>query len=364
MDPLTHGLFGALTARVGLRQRIGRDATWMLAGAAMSPDLDVLARPLIRLAGGAVNQWTGLVTHRGPTHSLLVLPVIALLIALPWWLTRGWALRRRQRDPQRLALPPAPFWLLYLSAALAVGTHILLDWCTSYGTQVFWPLSNARYAADMVAVVDVFFLGLLTVGVAGGIALRQRRRLSRAVAWASLLLALAYLGTGRFLHDGAVERARKLVARTDPAAVVRADAYPALGSLLLWRAVVETEQAWHVVRVHYLANADQPLRHEHAAKCDADGWVARATALGEAEIFAWFAMSRVRTAYSRTDGGHVIELHDMRYGLLPSTTESLWFLRVFMDDDGAVRDVAYMRGYLRHDRWAAFGQTWAEIVKP
>ena len=82
MDPLTQGLLGAVTAQLGFRQRLGGAATWIAAITAMLADLDVVTGPIMRLAGARVDEFTLLNTHRALSHSLLAIPVIALVTAL------------------------------------------------------------------------------------------------------------------------------------------------------------------------------------------------------------------------------------------------------------------------------------------
>jgi inner membrane protein len=73
MDNLTHTLTGVLLARAGLN-RVAPRATLTLVLAVNAPDIDVVAR------------WRGSLAylhyHRGPTHSLAALPVLAALVAL------------------------------------------------------------------------------------------------------------------------------------------------------------------------------------------------------------------------------------------------------------------------------------------
>ncbi|MGH2652140.1 MAG: metal-dependent hydrolase, partial [Actinomycetota bacterium] len=73
MDPITHGLTGALLAEAGFRQRYGRQATLALAGGALLPDIDV-----VWSWGQGV---AALEMHRGLTHSLLGAAGIALSLA-------------------------------------------------------------------------------------------------------------------------------------------------------------------------------------------------------------------------------------------------------------------------------------------
>src|SRR5690606_34152133 len=119
MDSLSQLLLGAACTAACVPARHRRAG--LLAGAALGtlPDLDVL--PLSLLDLDPVQQMT---LHRGASHSLLVLPLLALAL---WWLLRRW-------PPVREA-PRA--WLLGM--ALALVTHPLLDAFTVYGTQLAWP---------------------------------------------------------------------------------------------------------------------------------------------------------------------------------------------------------------------------------
>ncbi len=370
MDPITQGLLGAATAQLGFRQRIGRDATWVAAAAAIVPDLDVFVTPLLSLTGMEMDGMARLRVHRGLSHSLLMAPLLSLLIAALWW-----RLRRRAEKPEAEELqrpPPADFPLLYLCVFVAVFTHPLLDWCTSYGTQLLAPLRDVRYAIDAAPMVDVIYTPLLVLtllvcyavrtaarvraaratlraqkarrgsdpaaaAVAGApksLAPKPTNRLTLVIGWSGFLLSVAYLAAGRVLHDRAVEKAAPLVGREE---VFRADAYPAMGSIFLWRAVIETDTAWHAVRVHQLSKAPaNQWKHTRAAKIGPNEWIDRARELPEYRTYDWFAGHRLRCEYERVNGLHVVRFHDMRYSRTSDGLESLWPLVVEFSADGKV----------------------------
>jgi len=362
MDPLTQGLLGGVTGQLGFRQRIGRDATWMAAGAAMAPDLDIFIPRLLRLAGAPIDDMTLHHVHRGVTHSLLMVPVLAGAATVLWWLLRRrW--HRRHPDARR----PSP-WLLYACCFAAVLTHPLLDWCTSYGTQLLAPLTNRRFAADCVPIVDIFYTPILILTLLACLLVRKlgRRREARSrratlvVGWVGFLLSVGYLATGRIMHDRAVDLARGITPRK--ARIVRADAYPVLGTAFLWRAVVETDRAWLVARVRPLGrNAN--LRRTWTPK-QSDEWIDKALALPRARDFAWFAMGRIRADHETVDGRHVVHLHDMRYGLRTEAAKSLWSLRVEFDAAGNVVDVHRTRRHRPRDFGKLAGRLWRDIWTP
>src|SRR5690606_3510751 len=124
MDPVTQGLLGAAAAQVLLGRRLGRRAWLYGAVGGMAADLDVLIRssddPLVALR-----------YHRHFTHSLAFVPVGGVLSALPWVLRTRFAEHRRS---------------IVLGTTAGYATHALLDAFTSYGTMLWWPLSQARVA--------------------------------------------------------------------------------------------------------------------------------------------------------------------------------------------------------------------------
>lgn len=222
MDTLTHSLVGALTARAlpaGRNNPIGI-ARWTWAGAIAGafPDIDFLTRfidPLRYLA-----EW-----HRGPTHSLVLLPFWTLMLAL----ALGWSWRRQGAHWQML--------LLVCGAALAA--HIAADVITSYGTLIFWPLSDYRAATATTFIIDPWFTLIVVVGLILAI-----RRQSARTAGLGLAVLLLYVGVEFVLQQRAeslaVEQARTMGLRD---AKVQALAQPI--SPFRWKLVIGQADRYH-----------------------------------------------------------------------------------------------------------------------
>lgn len=362
MDSLTHALIGAVVGQLGFRQRIGRETTWVMAGAAMLPDLDTLAAPLMNLSGVEVDGLTRMTIHRGISHSLLAVPLIALPVAvLWWWARRRWSQTRRV-EADAAAMRPRRFWLLYLAVLAAAVCHPLLDWCTSYGTQLIAPITNVRLSLDAIPIIDILFTPLLVVTLLACFVVRIIRRgvAARAtliIGWVGFALAVGYITAGRMMHDVAVRRA---LAMAGGAPVVGAGAYPSVGSIFLWRGVVRTADGWEVSRQNVLFG---PSGRPNTAGQAENEWVDRANELEDAKTWWWFAQGQVRTVYSRRDGLHIVELHDMRYGLTADGVQSLWALRVTFDQDAPdsprVERVMGFRGLSRREMLRrAWGDLW------
>src|SRR5260370_7156759 len=126
MDAITHGIAGALIGKAILRgedlfasqpMNRGRVITWSLMLGAIFPDSDVL-RDFFSSDKLLIVTW-----HRSLTHSLVLLPLWALLLA---GITRAFASRRKWEAPS--------FPTLAAISAPATLTHLFLPLLTSFLT--------------------------------------------------------------------------------------------------------------------------------------------------------------------------------------------------------------------------------------
>ncbi|HEX2539694.1 MAG TPA: metal-dependent hydrolase [Caldimonas sp.] len=170
MDAFTHALMGAHAAHLGTRPdaRLSPRTRLLLGGvAAAFPDVDFigfLVDPLRFLA-----YW-----HQGPTHSLLLLPLWALLIAAAYCA----ATRRWRAFGEAVAVCGA-----------GLATHLVLDLLTVYGTQLLYPLSSTRVSLRTTFVIDPLFTAVIAISLAAAL-----HRGDRRIAAAGLLLLVAYVG--------------------------------------------------------------------------------------------------------------------------------------------------------------------------
>ena len=358
MDSITQALLGATTAQAGFRQKIGRDATWVAAAAAYSPDLDIFAGTFFRWAGNH-DPFIGLLTHRAITHSLLVIPLIALLFAGPWYgLRRLWH-RRRRRRTEGDASPPPSFGWLFACCLVAAATHATLDWFTSYGTQLLSPITDARYALHAVGIIDFIYTPLLIVTLLTCWIVRKVRRnpqrLTVAIGVAGLVLSTGYLFAGLALRSRAIDQA---LALHRPQTVLSAEAYPTIGTIFLWRTVIETPDEWIVTRVHHLSDGDEPPRFTRIAKVD-HPLIDEARQTRGYRIYNWFALGQLRPEVDAGGRVTLIRFHDMRYSLSTDSGESLWPLEVRIGPGGEV--LSAERSHARRE--AGMGEFAARIWK-
>ena len=170
MDTVTHAMLGALAVQTGARaeHRLSlRERTLLGAAAAAFPDIDYL--------GFWLNPLTFLVEwHRGPTHSLVLLPLWALLLGGAYTAVA----RRRQAFGETLIV-----------CTLGLVSHIATDIITVYGTRIFFPLSEWQASLGTTFVIDPFFTGIIVLAL-GLVWWRPGRR----IAPLGLLLLCLYVG--------------------------------------------------------------------------------------------------------------------------------------------------------------------------
>jgi inner membrane protein len=309
VDPLTHGLLGATIGQAAFGRRLGWRGVVAGGTAAMVPDLDMVMN-----ATGPMGEW---LYHRSITHALWFAPVLALLLGQAT-AARG----RGEGDGGRRT-----WTLLFL---LTLLSHPLLDWCTSYGTQLLAPFSNRRFALDAVAIIDPAYslalLAALLVGAWRGV----RSAGVRSAAAAVLGLTTAYLVYGLGLNGAAEAEARaELAAEGAHGAEVRA--YPTLLQLYLRRIVARDGDE---VRVGWLSLWSPRTIEWQRFKAARDPLVTAARQTEEGRLLEWFAMGQTAAALHGSTAGTVVEIDDLRYGFPSRPQEGLWGIRVRFDAAG------------------------------
>jgi len=194
LDNLTHSLFGLTLARTPLG-RAGRGTTAALLLASNAPDVDIIVT-----AGGTANY---LEFHRGPTHGLLGVAGLGLLVATVVWFGRKrWD--RNTTDAQ------ASFLMLWAVAAIGIVCHVLMDLPTSYGTRPLSPFAWTWYGFDWMPIVDIYLLAILGAGFwfsrAPATDPNRSARRTRNAAIALLLMGANY-GLRAATHHAAIARA-------------------------------------------------------------------------------------------------------------------------------------------------------------
>ena len=294
MDPLTQGVLGAAAPQAASRRFV------VVAGllgfiSGMTPDLDVFIRsdhdPILFLE-----------YHRQFTHSLVFIPLGGLICAI---VLHGLFAHRMLRFRDTL-----------LYCTLGYATHGLLDACTSYGTQLWWPFSTVRVAWHNISIIDpLFTLPVLALVVTAAVT-RQPQWARLALVWGCL-----YLGFGVVQRERAEQVAARL-AESRGHAPATVEAKPSFGNLLVWKSIYEHAGYYYIDAIRVAAT---PLTYpgEHVRKLDVQRdfpWLDPASQQArDVERFRWFSDGYL--ARSATDEALII---DMRYSILPNRGAGLW----------------------------------------
>ncbi len=366
MDTITHGIAGAL---IGKAVFCGEDMfashpmnrsrilTWSLMLGAIFPDSDVL-RDLFSSDKLLIVTW-----HRSLTHSLVLLPLWALLLAV---ITRAFANWRKWETPSFEAL----------SGIYAVGilSHILLDLVTSFGTMIWSPLEWSRPAWDLIFIVDFTLTAILLVpqllawvyvhpekekrravgmwlvflpapfliariGEHAGAPISGRVVLGAMLIFAGLFLlptvagwgvkirhdtwnragfaaALIYVACTIYAHHVALARIQKF-AELYPLQAESIGALPLPPSLWRWDGLVRTERGVYELRMDL---ADKPagdgelvaLEHHYFPDAPANSYIEVAKRLPEVQKVLWFSRFPV-TRFHKEGDVAVVEISDIRF---------------------------------------------------
>lgn len=173
MDTLTHALVGATLAHACQPSRISEQHLKLAhrvslgAVAAAFPDIDYatyLIDPLY-----FISDW-----HRAETHSLILLPLWAIILALIF----------TQLTQQKPKLKEA-----FIICCLSLTSHITVDLMTSWGTQVFAPITDQRYALGISFVIDPYFTGIILTGLVLGLLMHKTFATKSALIWLVMYMA-------------------------------------------------------------------------------------------------------------------------------------------------------------------------------
>jgi membrane-bound metal-dependent hydrolase YbcI (DUF457 family) len=403
MDTITHGIAGALIAKAAFRgqdmfganpvnrQRI---ITWSLMLGAIFPDSDVFREFFSH------NDLLILTWHRSITHSLVCLPIFALVLAA---LTR-WFVRWRKWDAPSFGV---------LAAIYAVGilSHILLDLVTSFGTMIWSPLKWSRPAWDLIFIIDFTFSAILlapqivawvyakeeglqrralgswmvfAVGTAGvaaigravdaplsvsGIlaavvifaaafllpAVRKWGLRVRLASWnlAGLLIAFGYIAAAVYAHRVALERVDKLSSLLHLDVQSRG-ALPSPPSMWHWDGLIRAPRGVYELRMDLSGestevqaasagvNTGSSLSYRYYPDVAPNSYIEAAKRLPEVQTVLWFARFPV-TRFHKEGTDAIVEISDLRFPQTRPDRPASFTYRVRFDANGSVISQGWVR---------------------
>jgi len=296
--------------------------------------------------------------HRGITHSLVGLLVLAILLSL----TVHFYDRRVRLKNNSHAKPTRPSRLFVVSL-LGLLSHLLLDYTNNYGVRPWLPFDGSWYTADIVFIADPWLwlilggaLFVLTANNFKAVAFwsllatalslllfysRVASSIPRAaqVAWfigLALVLLIRISGAGRpgskpaiisliltvlywlsltVSHGVALERARaSFAARLPGEPVVSISAFAMPANPFNWRCIVETPTTIHMWNESVLKGATGPAASSLYYKPQDRRLLQQIEATATGKVFLNFAR-HTQVEIKRDDSGYSVHMRDLRFNL-------------------------------------------------
>ena len=307
MDPLSQGAVGAAFAQSSANKKnifkIG--VIGFLAG--LAPDLDILIK-------SSTDPILFLEYHRQFTHSLFFIPFGSLIVALMLF---------------PFVKSSMSIKTVYYSSLLGYATHGLLDACTSYGTQLFWPFSNERVTWNNISIVDPLFT--IPVVILVVIAIKTKKKIFSffSIGWIIFYLSLGFIQYERALL-AAVELAQ--VRGHSPE---RLTLKPSFGNLILWKSIYQHKETFYVDAIRAAQSSTwctgESIRvfdyQYHLPNLEKESQQKK-----DIERFRWFSQD-----YLGYDKERNI-VTDVRYSMIPNQIAPMWGLMI--DEQRGVNDHA------------------------
>ncbi len=300
MDPCTQGLLGAGLASSFAKKDQLKIAIISGGIGGMAPDLDILIR-------SSNDSLLFIEYHRHFTHSIAFSPLGGMIVTLLLYV---------------FFKKKTSFKYLYFFTTLGFFTHGLLDACTSYGTTLFWPISDYRVAWNIISIIDPVYTLSLIISII--LCLKYK---SIFLLRLGLIFSFAYLALGLIKHQKTLNYIR-IIAEQRGHKVDRILLNPTIGNNILWRTIYQSGDFYYINAV-YMPIFSQPF-HKNGVKLKVIDKENIFPELGKKSVqrsdirrFSYFSQNYI---YLHPEYENVIA--DLRYGTLPYDDKSLWGIKI------------------------------------
>ncbi|MFT5394870.1 MAG: inner membrane protein [Gammaproteobacteria bacterium] len=302
MDIVTQAVLGAALAQTAAKKEHVRLATFIGLVAGVIADADILIR-------SASDPLLSLEFHRHFTHSIFFIPIgagIAFLLLWPF-------LRNNL---------PANYLYLYCFMGYLLSGFI--DACTSYGTNLLWPLIDARISWHIISIIDPVFTIILIAAIITGY-----KKLSSRYSRIGLLLVGCYLLFAFSQMNRAEDSIIELAAQRGHT-IEKIIVKPTIGNTLLWRSVYLSNDTFYIdavraglsKRIYQGDSIKQFNMSERFPELDTNSQLVED--IHRFEIFS--------NNYVSQYPGRPEILGDVRYSMNPIGIKSLWGIEMDLDD--------------------------------
>jgi inner membrane protein len=311
MDSITQAALGGLCGEMTLRKQLGWKAVaWGLFIGTL-PDLDIIVYPWL-------DKMQRLSWHRGLSHSILMCLLAALVLG--WLLAR---LHHKKGVTRRQAT-----WFVFITWV----THVAIDCFTSYGTQIFEPFSNHRFALNNMSIIDISFTLPMLLGLLLVLFFKRDSRVRTGIGRAVAVWLCLYATASFVLKHQANRYFEKQLAThgIQPSRVMTA---PTISNILLWRMLAESDGQYHIA---YWSFFDDPGRPDRIDSTPTGHQTLTPLAHHpQAEKLTWFAKGWHKVVADPANGGTLLFI-DMRFTeiVTPESKAPVFAWQLFEQPDG------------------------------
>lgn len=329
MDSLTQAALGAATFALVKDKDIGNRSMVLGAIAGTIPDLDVLLSPFY-------GEIEFLRIHRGFSHS------IPFIFLSSWLLAHLFHRLSKKRDTYKS-------W--FVAFLLAIGTHALLDCCTTYGTRLFYPAFPLPISFNNIFVADPLYTLPLLIPI---LLILVFKRLNRqAMIRASLIMSSVYM-LWTFAAQG---MARSEFKRTLDAQGIKYEKMmvsPTPLNSVLWNGIVKADSGYYFG--HY-SLFDSPREVDFRYLRSYDELIPKIKDQRLIQIGLEFAQGYPMVRYDSATG--LAELYAVKFGPITLTGKPEFFNPIIVDPEDVREETIGFKNTIEDmDPTEAFGELW------
>ena len=331
MDPLSQGVVGVVAAQQTSKRKHFLIASILGFFSGMSADLDIFIK-------SSQDPLFSLEFHRQFTHSILFMPFGGLVCALFFYY-----LFLQKKD--------ISFKQTYIYSTLGYATHALLDACTTYGTQLFWPFTNDRIAWNTISIIDPLFTLPILFLILFAVIKNNKKYSYVALSW-----VLIYSSLGFIQKDRSIDAGKKL-AQSRGHEIIKIEAKPSFANIIVWKTIYTTQTHYYIdaVRAGFNTRVIEGVKIEKFNVNKSFPWLDKKSQQAkDIERFRWFSNGYIAMSQNKPN-----QIIDIRYSMLPNEGHGLWGIELNPDGDN---EVYIKRIFNRRSDKSTYIKLWNMIV--
>lgn len=317
MDSLSQFVLGAAVAEACVGRKIGNKALLWGGIAGTIPDLDIITNFWL-------DEFTAMTLHRGFSHSIVFCLLASPIFAWVWT-------KLTPVFTNRSYIPRVNFKSWTLMFFWCFITHIALDCLTTWGTQIFWPLSP-RVSTNSIFVADPLYTIPLLLFLIVLMFFRRENPRRAKINRLALITSTAYLALGLIVKMP-VNSAFADSLEKKGHDVIQFESRPMPLNIMLWTVNAEVKDGY-LLGIYSIFDEDNDIEYTYVPKQWDIGDEYAGDPLFEKVLFmtqGWYSIDR-------KDGELLV--NDLRFGMAgtPGSTEQdfVFQYQLYENADGSL----------------------------